>query len=344
MQIEPRSNTQTRPKVGVLIPKVMRAKIFPKVVEDSLSAFAQPVFASDDTIASGELDALLDGVTGVITGWRSPRIPSHLLAPKGSIAFVSHAAGSVKPLGVQDALEAGHVRVSHAAPVIAQAVAEFTLTQILAHLRHHRDLDAGLRIATPWFDLRDASMGELLGAKDVGIVGLGYVGRLVLNLLQPFGCNVCVYDPFIDAEQARDLGVTLVSLPEMFKRCTVVSLHAANLPVTEGMITRQHLEALRPGGLLVNTARAGLVEKGALSEVLKQGRIFAALDTYEIEPLPEGDALRRMHNVYLSPHSAGHTSDSYVLQGLSAVEDMRRFFAGEIPKQEILREKAAVLA
>lgn len=336
------------PKVGVLIPAHMRAKIFPEIVEKALLDFAQPVIISDDVLASGDVGGkladALTGVTAVITGWRSPEIPQAALAPQGSVAFVSHAAGSVKRLGVQSALEAGDIRVSHAAPVIAQAVAEFTVTQILAHLRRHREFDAGLRTGMEWQAMRDAYLGQLLAAQDVGIVGLGYVGRLVLNLLRPFGCTICVYDPFISAEEADRLGVVLVSLEEMFERCSVVSLHAANLPATEGMITRAHLDAFRPGGLLVNSARAGLIAPGALVGALDQGRIFAAVDTFDTEPLPEGDALRGRANVYLSPHCAGHTHDSYIMQGLAAVEDVRRFFAGVPLKQEILREKAAVLA
>ncbi len=124
----------------------------------------------------------------------------------------------------------------------------------------------------------------------------------------------------------------------------MVSLHAANLPATAGMISRAHLESLRPGSLLVNSARAGLIEKGALYEALRQGKIFAAIDNFDTEPLPEDDPVRQFTNVYLSPHHAGHTRESYVRQGLSAVEEVRRFLLGRKLKQEIPREKAHILA
>lgn len=344
MTMDNQTNNSVLPEVAVLIQEEMRARIFPQSVVDALAAFARPVVPTDAQLAGEGLSALLKGVPAVITGWKSPTVPRAALAPEGSVTFVSHAAGSVKPLGVLDALEAGHVRVSHAAPVIAYAVAEFTLTQMLAHLRRHREMDAGFRSGKPWFDMRDDHLGHLLGAQEVGIVGLGYVGRLVLDLLRPFGCNVSVFDPFLSPSRAEELGVTLMSLDDLFGHCSVVSLHAANLPATEGMIRRHHLESLPTGGLLVNTARAGLIEAGVMTEVLAQGRIFAALDTFDIEPLPEDDALRQMWNVYLSPHCAGHTRESYVRQGLSAVEDVRCFLAGLPPKQEIPRERAAVLA
>ncbi len=343
MEIQP-SQIQTHgPKVAVLMPAEVRSRIFTQQVETALSAFAEPVFVSDEDLRSGAFADALPDVNAVITGWLSPKL-SHLVAPTGGISFVSHAAGSVKLLAVEDALCAGHIRVSHSAPEIALAVAEFTLTQILAHLRLHREQDAALRGPMSWQDMRKGQLGQLLAAQNVGLVGLGYVGRLVLDRLRPFGCTVSVYDPFISPEQAEQLGVTLLDLETLFTRCPVVSLHAANLPATEGMIKRSHLESMAPGSLLVNTARAGLLEPGALVQVLQQGQIFAAIDTFDIEPLPVDDPLRQMPNVYLSPHCAGHTRESYVRQGLSAVEEVRRFFAGETLKQEIHREKAAMLA
>lgn len=338
------SSTDDSDKVAVLIPEAVRERIFPQAHVDLVRQFAQPVMFSDEELGSGDIESQLEGVTVAITGWKSPPIPAASLAPSGSVAFVSHAAGSVKRLGVQAALEAGDVRVSHAAPVIAQAVAEFTITQILAHLRRHRQMDAGLHAGEPWFRIRDGNLGLLLAAQEVGIVGLGYVGRMVLDLLRPFGCRVCVYDPFVSDEQARSLGVELMDLEQLFTRCAVVSLHAANLPATEGMIRREHLMSMSAGSLLVNTARAGLIEPGAMLEVLQQGQIYAAIDTFDIEPLPEDDGMRGLPNVYLSPHCAGHTSDSYLMQGLCAVEEARSYLAGLELKSEIHRDKAAMLA
>lgn len=337
------SHPTSAPKVAVLMPEEVRSRIFPAQVEDALSAFAQPVFVSDEDLASGAFAAALTDVTAVITGWLSPKL-SQVVAPRGEVAFVSHAAGSVKLLDVETALVDGHIRVSHAAPQIALAVAEFTLTQILAHLRLHGQQDAGLRGTLGWAEMRKDLLGQLLAEQTVGLVGLGYVGRLVLDRLRPFGCKVAVYDPFISAEEADRLSVTLMELDALFAGCAVVSLHAANLPATTGMIKGRHLQAMADGSLLVNTARAGLLEPGALVAELQGGRIFAAIDTFDIEPLPDNDPLRRMPNVYLSPHCAGHTRESYLRQGLSAVEEVRRYFAGEPLQQEIHREKAAALA
>lgn len=343
MNTQARPTAESRPKVAVLMPAEVRSRIFPPRVEAALNAFAEPVYVSDDALASGAFSAALPDVTAVITGWQSPKL-SHLIAPRGDITFVSHAAGSVKLLDVEQALVDGHIRVSHSAPEIALAVAEFTLTQILAHLRLHSQQDAALRGTMGWAEMRRDYLGQLLAAQTVGLVGLGYVGRLVLERLRPFGCKVAVYDPFITEAEAARQGVTLMGLDALFASCPVVSLHAANLPATEGMITRDHLRAMADGSLLVNTARAGLLEKGALVEELERRRIFAAIDTFDIEPLPAEDPLRQMPNVYLSPHCAGHTRESYLRQGLSAVEEVRRYFAGEPLNQEIRREKAAALA
>ncbi|WP_405403707.1 hydroxyacid dehydrogenase [Paracoccus sp. Ld10] len=334
---------RTLPKVPILMPQIMRLRVMPPPVMDALSLFATPVLVPDDALA-GDLAPWLRDAPAAITGWRSPVIPAAALTPHGSLGLVSHSAGSVRRLGIDDALQSGAIRVSHAAPVIARAVAEFTLTQMLAHLRRHRDMDAGLRDDTGWDPLRDGKLGGLLAAQQVGIVGLGYVGRLVLDLLRPFGCRIAAYDPLLNPDQARAIGVTPMDLDTLFRECSIVTLHAADLPATKGMITGTYLQSMPDGGLLVNTARAGLIQPGAMVAALRQGRIFAALDTFDAEPLPMTDELRDMPNVYLSPHCAGHTRDTYVMQGLSAVEEVRRFLAGQPLLQEIRPERAAQLA
>ncbi|MBU2957846.1 hydroxyacid dehydrogenase [Paracoccus sp. 1_MG-2023] len=331
------------PNVAILMPRIMRDRVMPPPVMTALSDFARPVILSDAEL-TGDLAPVLRDMPAVITGWRSPVIPASAWSPRGGLRFVSHSAGSVRRLGIDHALQSGVLRVSHAAPVIARAVAEFTLTQILAHLRRHRVMDAGMRDGTGWDALRDGNTGGLLGARQVGILGLGYVGRLVLDLLRPFGCRIAVHDPFLDAGQARELGVVPMGLEALFRDCDVVTLHAADLPATRGMITADHLAAMPQGALLVNTARAGLIRPGAMAAELRRGRIFAALDTFDAEPLPQEDELRMLPNAYLSPHCAGHTTDTYRMQGMSAVEEVRRFLNGEPLLQEIRRERAAQLA
>ncbi|WP_424930806.1 hydroxyacid dehydrogenase [Amaricoccus macauensis] len=342
--IKTTSHGLNRPRVAVLIPEEVRGRIFPDTVTKALSEFAEPVFYADDELRDQDIAPALSGITAVITGWQSPKLPLDSLAPRGSVQIISHAAGSVIRLGVKEALERGEIRVSHSAPVIGEAVAEFTLAQILAHLRRHRDTDAAMRRGEGWLQVKQSYLGQLLSAQKVGIVGLGYVGRMVLDLLKPFRCEVMVFDPYVSETEADGLGVISCDLETLFRECSVVSLHAPNIEATNGMITKSLLDLMAEGALLVNNARAGLLEKGALLETLDAGRIFAAIDVFDVEPLPEGDRIFDLPNVYLSPHSAGHTHESYVRQGLSAVEDVRRFFTGERLLQEIPPERAATMA
>lgn len=338
------SKSANLPKVAVLIPQEVRDRIFPPIAEAALAEFAEPIMFSDREIEDEGLCAKLSQVSAVITGWKSPILPESVLAPSGSVQMVSHAAGSVLRLGIKDALAAGRIRVSHSAPVIGEAVAEFTLSQILAHLRRHREMDASIRNGDDWFHVRHSNLGGLLRAQTVGLVGMGYVGRMVRELLRPFRCKVMIFDPYVSEAEAESLGVELCDLDTLFRDCAIVSLHAPNIEETNDMITKAHLDSMSDGALLVNTARAGLLEDGALIEALEEGRIYAAVDVFDVEPMLDDNPIRTLPQVYLSPHYAGHTRESYVQQGLSAVEDVRRFFAGENLLQEISPDKAHSMA
>jgi phosphoglycerate dehydrogenase-like enzyme len=332
-----------RPKVAVLMPEEVRGRIFPASVQAQLAEFAEPVLLPDDMLFAGRVEPYLEGITAVITGWKGPRL-TDVLAPQGSIAYVSHAAGSIRLLGITHALAEGRIRVSHSATAIGEAVAEFTLAQILAHLRLHRRMDAEMRAGADWFPLRHTVLGGLMRMQKVGLVGMGYIGRMVRELLRPFRCEVLVYDPFLGAAEAERLGVTLCSLEDLFRDCPIVSLHAPNIEATHGMIRKAHFDMMQDGALVVNTARAGIIEEGAMLAALQERRIFAALDVFDDEPVPDDDPLLKLPNVYLTPHCAGHTRESYVLQGTNAVEDMRRYFAGEPLLQEIPSDKAHQMA
>ncbi len=337
------SRGASRPKVAVLMPEEVRGRIFPAEAVERLSKFAEPVFFPDEALVAEGLGARLEGIEAVITGWKAPPL-TDVVAPAGGVKYVSHAAGSIRLLHITEALEKAEIRVSHSATAIGEAVAEFTIAQILAHLRLHREVDVDLRNGRDWDELRHGNLFGLLRMQKVGLVGMGYIGRMVRELLRPFRCEVVVYDPFLTEEEAAKLGVTLSELEPLFRDCTIVSLHAPNIPETQGMIRKAHFDLMQDDALLVNTARAGIIEKGAMLAALQDGRIYAALDVFDKEPILPGDAHFDHPRAYLTPHNAGHTKQSYMLQGLNAVEDVRRYFAGEPLLQEIPPDRAHQMA
>src|SRR5690349_21691304 len=136
--------------------------------------------------------------------------------------------------------------------MIADAVAEFVIAQSLFVLRGLHRLDAGLRGTDSWLDLRENVPSGLLGARTVGIVGAGYVGRTVIRLLRAFGCRILVADPLLTDVQADELGVRRCTLLDLLGASDIVSLHAPVLPETRGMIGAAELARLKDGALFIN--------------------------------------------------------------------------------------------
>ena len=146
-------------------------------------------------------------------------------------------------------------------------------------------------------------MPSLLAGKCLGVVGLGNLGSQVARIGTAFGMNVQAWGRSLTPERAAEAGASCVGYESLFRDADVVSLHLALVPATAGIVRRDHLQSMKPGALFVNTARAELVEAGALEQALQDGWIAGAgLDVYRTEPLPADDPLRRFDNVILSPH------------------------------------------
>ena len=328
--------------VTVLIPESTRGRVLDEDAMRRLAAIARTRVPDGDA-ARWDVGALLDGACACLTGWGTPPIDAAALARAPGLCLVAHTAGSIRRLLPLDAV-GSRVRVSHAAGVIADAVAEFVLLQALLALRRPDALDRGMREGCAWHDLRERWPGRLLACRTVGVVGAGYVGRAVIRALTALGCRVLVSDPRLSAEDAGRLGVHRRGLDRLLETSEVVSLHAPVLPETTGMIGARELALLPDGAVLINTARAALVDEEALLDALRRRPILAVLDVFGEEPLPRDSPLRSLDNVVLSPHSAGHTVDTHRRQGSTMVDEVDRFLRGAPLRHEIDRAQLASMA
>ncbi len=285
-----------------------------------------------------ELHARLNAdVRAVITCWGSPRIDAAALDLAPNLEIVGHAAGSVRPYVTREVWGRG-VRVTHAADVIAEAVAEYTIGAILVGLRgfvpRHAAVSAG-----QWKDpVGGTRPGGLLAGRRVGVVAASMVGRRVIPLLHAFTPDVALYDPHVDEAQAADMDVELLELDALLASSDVVTLHAPILPETRRMIGRRELALLTPGALLVNCARAWLVDQQAMAEALQAGRISAVLDVFDDEPTPDVSMFRGLPNVVMTPHVAGFTEETRPRQLAAVVDDVERHFSGHPLMYEVRRE------
>ena len=218
------------------------------------------------------------------------------------------------------------IDVAYIPDYCTEEVADHTATLILSLLRKLARLDAGVR-AGRWAVVADAHPLPPFEMTTVGFIGLGRIGRSVLERLRPFRFRFLVFDP---APGDLPLGAVRVdSRDGLLAVADVVTLHAPSKLTTRGMINADALTLMKPTAFLVNSARGDLVDEDALARALNAGTIAgAALDVFQTEPLPAGSPLRIAPNLLLSPHGAWYSDGSIGrLQSLAA-DEIARALAG----------------
>ncbi len=170
----------------------------------------------------------------------------------------------------------------------------------------------------------------------VGLVGLGSIGAGVAERLKGYRLEVCAYDPFCSAEKAEALGVTLMSLEELFRECQVISNHVPNIPETVGMLQYKHFSLMKDNGVFINTGRGAQVVEADLIRALKEKpERTAVLDVTHPEPPKEDSEFYTMENVFLTPHIAGSAGNECLRMGEYAVEEAKRYVAGQTLLYEV---------
>jgi D-3-phosphoglycerate dehydrogenase len=220
-----------------------------------------------------------------------------------------------------DACRARGVTVTNTPGVNAHAVAEHTMALMLAVARHIPAMDAGVRTGQ-W------PRGELvqLEGKTLGIVGLGAIGRRVATLAAPFGMRLLASTHGDDAGRAAALGARHVPIETLLREADVVTLHLRLSDETTRYLSRERLALMKPSAFLINTARAGLVDRDGLVDALRNGRLAGAgLDVFHEEPIRADDPLIALPNVVLTPHNAGMTRDVIDVGLRRAVENVEGY-------------------
>lgn len=189
----------------------------------------------------------------------------------------------------------------------ATAVAEFTLGLVLCAARGIGAASAGLKEGH-W----RPSVGREMSALSLGIAGYGKVGRELARMCRPLAGSIRVWTPSPSAMPAAGTGLLAShSLDDLFADCDVVSLHLRLTPETRGLVTRERIARLRPGSIVINTARAALIQEGALLEALRSGHLAsAALDVFDVEPPAHADELIALPGVTATPHMAWMTREA----------------------------------
>jgi D-3-phosphoglycerate dehydrogenase len=243
-------------------------------------------------------------------------------------------------LATQAATERG-VLVVHVVGRTTEAVSDFAVALMLAEARNVAR--AHCRVAAGGWDKDFPNSGftpELEG-KTVGIVGFGQIGSAVARKLAGFRVRMLAHDPFVAPERIAAAGAEPADLDRLLTESHFVTLHARPSAEDQALIGARELGLLRPTAILVNTARAALVDTGALVDALRSGRLGgAALDVHDEEPLGSDHPILGLDNVTLTPHLASSTKECTEKSPRLLVEDLRGLFEGRAPRHALNPEAA----
>ncbi|OBA59333.1 phosphoglycerate dehydrogenase [Mycobacterium sp. 1100029.7] len=252
-------------------------------------------------------------------------VDAEVLAAAPKLKIVARAGVGLDNVDVDAATERG-VLVVNAPTSNIHSAAEHAIALLLAASRQIAAADATLREHT-W--KRSSFSGTELFDKTVGIVGLGRIGQLVAARIAAFGTHIIAYDPYVSPARAAQLGIELLPLDELLARADFISVHLPKTAETAGLIDKEALAKTKPGVIIVNAARGGLVDEPALAEAISSGHVRAAgLDVFSTEPCTDSP-LFELPQVVVTPHLGASTAEAQDRAGTDVAESVRLALAGE---------------
>jgi D-3-phosphoglycerate dehydrogenase / 2-oxoglutarate reductase len=265
-------------------------------------------------------------------------IDAEALACAPRLRVVARAGVGLDNVDVEAATRAG-VMVVNAPTSNILSAAEHAVALLLALARNVPQAMASLRDGQ-W--QRARFTGVELHGKVAGILGLGKIGVLVAERLAAFGMTVIAYDPYVAAARAGQLGVRLVTLPELLAEADFISVHLPRTAETTGLLGDRELRQVKPEVRIVNAARGGIVDEAALASAISEGRVAgAALDVYATEP-PADSPLLRMDRVVVTPHLGASTAEAQERAGIDVARSVRLALAGEFVPDAVNVQGGAV--
>lgn len=276
---------------------------------------------ADYSKAIKEADAVI-----VMICWGAPKVTVKIMNENPQLKYLIHLSGELSQYIERDVLEKG-LLVSNWGDVIARSVAEGALMMTLGALRKSTQYQFILHSRKGWNE--GGAQAEGLFGQKVGLHGLGVIAQEYVKLIAPFGCDISAYSPNCPDDVFAKLGVKrAASLEDLYSQNRIISVHASKTLANHHIINAKLLKLIPDGGVIVNTARGAVIDTEALIAELKTGRIYAALDVFEQEPLPADSELRGLENCMLIPHMGGPTPDRRVDMGRLGVDNIERYIKG----------------
>lgn len=274
-----------------------------------------------------ELAAIIADFDGMVVR-SAVKVRRPLIEKMSRMKVIGRAGAGVDNIDVAAASEKG-IAVMNTPGGNTISAAEHTVGMILSVCRSIPQANESLR-GDQWN--RKAFVGTELFGKTVGVLGIGRIGSEVAKRLRGFEVQLLGHDPFLSDEVVRDFGMVPVSLDELLERSDILTLHLSLSDQTRNMIGEQELGKMKPGALLVNCARGGIVNEAALLAALENGNVAgAAFDVFEQEPPAFPNALISHPRFISTPHIAASTSDAQIRVSHAIARQIGAFLKGEPP-------------
>ncbi|MGV0742010.1 phosphoglycerate dehydrogenase [Mycolicibacterium sp. XJ870] len=252
-------------------------------------------------------------------------VDAEVIAAAPKLKIVARAGVGLDNVDV-DAATARGVLVVNAPTSNIHSAAEHALALLLSAARQIPAADATLRDRT-W--KRSSFSGTEIFGKTVGVVGLGRIGQLVAARLAAFGAHIVAYDPYVSQARAAQLGIELLSLDELLGRADFISVHLPKTKETAGLIGKEALAKTKPGVIIVNAARGGLIDEQALADAINSGHVRGAgLDVFATEPCTDSP-LFALPQVVVTPHLGASTAEAQDRAGTDVAASVKLALAGE---------------
>lgn len=271
-----------------------------------------------------ELGRALKEIHAVLLMRERSRFGAEQLALAPALKLISQTGRTAAHLDLPDATRRGIV-VTYTPNDSGVSTIELTWGLILSLMRRIPEVDRRMR-QEAW----PAVAGNILQGKTLGVIGLGRIGREVARIAQAFRMRVVATGKTLTDDRAREAGAERLPLETLLKESDIVTIHAPLRPETRGLIGEKEIALMKPGAILINTARGPIVSQAALFEALSKDRLGGAgLDVYDQEPLPMDHPLRRLNNVVLLSHRGYATVEILRERYEVAMENILNFLDGK---------------
>lgn len=257
------------------------------------------------------------------------KVTAEVIAAAEKLKVIGRAGSGLDNVDTQAATRRGIV-VMNTPGGNTVTTAEHTLAMICAMTRRIPQATASMRTGK-WE--KDKFMGVELYNKTLGIVGIGQIGGYLAKLAQGISMNVIAYDPYMAEERARKMGVEIVDLPELFRRADIISVHTPLTAETKSLIDSKAIAQMKPGVMIVNCARGGIINEADLVEALKSKKVAAAaFDVFDEEPVKPDHPLLALDNFICTPHIGASTTEAQENVAIGIAEQIVDYFAKGIAR------------